>query len=139
MKISELISKLGRGRNKTFNRFKKLLNDGRINSDTGRVFSTNLGDRLVEMSYVFGANTYSCVHGISMTYYDKDGSVLFSVEVDKNGLLKVLEAKIDEVAIFSAIYELETIVYQDRRNEKLKQGETLINLLQHGSKRNYCL
>ena len=100
-------------KHKTYNRFDKIYKS--INNS--RVFNTKLGPRCIIMS----KNKYE----IFITYNDGDSSELFHIGVKNNGRIKIYASKIDEHAIFSAIYEIECILNnktnknRDRILEKL--------------------
>ena len=84
-----------------------------------KVFPTQLGDRAVISSVI---NKYTFVLG----YHDCDDSLLFAVAVDRKGKVNVIQSRIDELAIFSAIYEIECLIYDKKHEEK---GELLNKLL----------
>lgn len=98
---------------KVYNRFDKIYK----NINTSRVFCTKLGPRCVIMS----KNKYE----IFMTYNDYDNSELFHIGVKTNGRIKIYASKIDEHAIFSAIYEIENIM----NNKANKRREDILEKL----------
>lgn len=82
-------------------------------------FPTQMGERAVISSVI---NKYTFVLG----YHDADDSLLFAIAVDRKGKVNIIQSKIDELAIFSAIYEIECLIYDKKHEEK---GELLNKLL----------
>lgn len=87
-----------------------------------KTFGTKLGARNVIASMI----DKSVVIG----YHDYDDSLLFYIVCDTRGKITILQSKVDEVGIFSAIYELECLIWE---NKKRKRSETLEKLLSYYS------
>lgn len=108
---------------KTYNRFKKIHDYILKNSqsDIGFVgnyeFNTNMGDRIVYCA-IFN-NT------IALLYLDNDKSELFSLHVKQGEKIWIVNSKIDEPAIFAAIYELECII----DDNKVKYRDSILERL----------
>lgn len=83
-------------------------------------FHTKLGDRCI-IAHLVDKSIY-------IAYHDYDNSLLFVIAIEKNGKIEILQNVIDEVAIFSAIYEIECLIYE--KKEK-KRGEMLTKLLSY--------
>lgn len=86
-----------------------------------KMFPTKMGDRAVISSVI---NKYTFVLG----YHDADNSLLFAIAVDRKGKINIIESKIDELAIFSAIYELECLIY---KNKEKKRDEMLERMFKY--------
>lgn len=85
-----------------------------------KTFKTKLGDRSVIASMIGNS--------VLIGYHDYDDSLLFMIACDNRGKLNIIHSKIDEVAIFSAIYELECLIWEYKAK---KRGEMLENLLSY--------
>lgn len=126
-------------KNKIYKRFKKI-HDYITDSDClytqyfdgkcykYKVFPTKMGNRAVISSVI---NKYTFVIG----YHDYDNSLLFAVAVDRKGKVNIIQSKIDELAIFSAIYEIECIITDKKHEEK---EEMLNRLLKYYDNPYYC-
>lgn len=97
---------------KLYERFKKIHDFIKDMPEPKSVFHTDMGDRNII--------TNKFDNKIILDYLDYDNSLLFSVLVTIDGKLKILYTKIDQLAIFSAIYELECLIYgyKDKNNEE---------------------
>lgn len=84
-----------------------------------KIFPTKMGDRAVISSVI---NKYTFTLG----YHDADNSLLFAVAVDRKGNINIIQSKIDELAIFSAIYELECLIYEYKEEKRGKMLEKLL-------------
>lgn len=118
-------------KNKVYKRFEKLYNYiTDINCSYTREFdgicykykkfNTKLGERAV-ISHKIGED-------IVIGYHDEDNSLLFYIGVNKKGKVQIVDTKIDELAIFSAIYELECIIYKHKAK---KFGKMLENMFKY--------
>jgi hypothetical protein len=98
-------------------RFKSILD----NINISKVFNTKLGPRNVAC-YEYGQEK-----DIQFVYYDYDNTILFILDINKEGnIIKYFSRKnIDDIAIFSAVYEIETLLY----NEDINKKEDILNLL----------
>lgn len=118
-------------RNKKYKRFKKLydyLTD--INCKYTiefdgvcykyKTFKTKLGERAIIADKIGDS--------IVLAYHDYDNSLLFCIVCDKNGRITIPMTKIDEIAIFSAIYEIESIIWDKKQR---KRGEMLESLMSY--------
>ena len=129
-------------KNKIYKRFEKIYKYFYDNNEITHTFHTKLGDRNVScmktiagMILTNGINKevlYSTHRsdGVILIYNDKSeknpAEVLFILAVDVNGKITIINSKIDEPAIFSAIYELECIIWDKKQKRK---GEMLEKLL----------
>ena len=118
-------------RNKKYKRFKKLYDyitdinckytiefDGVCYKY--KTFKTKLGDRAIIADKIGDS--------IVLAYHDYDNSLLFCIVCDKNGRITIPMTKIDEIAIFSAIYEIESIIWDKKQR---KRGEMLESLMSY--------
>lgn len=97
---------------KTYKRFKKIYDYIKNHDDyttNFSLFKTKLGSRYV-------GSIMDAEHNIIFIYKDYDESNLFKLSINKNGKIIVMYTKIDNPAIFAAIYEIECII-----NNKNKQ------------------
>lgn len=96
--------------NKNYKRFMKLL---QIIGEE-RIFNTKLGKRA--LSSIIIQQTKEII----IRYYDKDGSILFCLKCDKNGTITEISPrkKIDDMAIYCALYEIETIMNSNINKNK---------------------
>lgn len=85
-----------------------------------KTFKTKMGNRSV-IADMLGKS-------VVLAYHDYDDSMLFCIVCDKNGRITIPKTEIDEVAIFSAIYELECIIWDKKQKRK---GEMLEKLLSY--------
>lgn len=108
--------------NKVYKRFKKLHDKITL----FKMFNTKLGKRLVAS----GMNSES--RGIIFIYYNYDNKVLYQLYIDVSGKIEVVSSEIDNLAIFSSIYELETILYNEETQE-LNDFATNLNMLFEGN------
>lgn len=108
--------------NKIYNRFKKIHDKVTL----FRVFDTKLGKRLVAS----GINKES--NNIVLVYYDYDNTILYQLQIDTSGKIITTSSEIDNLAIFSSIYELETILYKEETAE-LNNFSTNLNMLFEGT------
>ena len=91
-----------------FIRFKSIAD--KINRS--QLFHTELGDRVVECFLSPNKDT------VSFIYYDKDSSPLFYLSVSHEGKITKKLSLIDDSAIFSAVYEIECILYDIQKEHK---------------------
>ena len=102
-------------RNKIYKRFKKIhdyITDDKCKFTRKfdgvaykyKTFKTKLGDRNIISSLMYDDT-------VLLGYHDYDDSILFLLAVTKNGKIRVVFSTIDDIAIFSAIYELECIIH----------------------------
>jgi len=96
---------------KTYKRFSKIYEYIDKNSKHGdMVFNTKLGPRLVT-SGKWPNKT------IDLAYLDCDSTVLFDLLIYPSGKIEINQSKIDKVAIFSAIYEIECIIHNKKQSK----------------------
>lgn len=128
--------------NKTYKRFKKIYKYFKQKDKIRIPFNTKLGKREVvccEIPKGWKINLSPMDNGafeikslkqdcLLFGYLDYDSSVLFSLLIFKNGQVKIIKQAIDEVAIYSAIYEIECLIYGEKKKCK---GETLKKLLSY--------
>ena len=91
-----------------FYRFKNLAEK----IDRYQTFHTELGDRVVECFMSPNKNS------VNFIYYDKDNSPLFYLTVNEEGRITKKLTLIDDSAIFSAVYEIECILYNIEKEHK---------------------
>lgn len=131
-------------KNKIYKRFERIYKYFHNNNEITHIFHTKLGDRKVGCIKTIAGmilkdtNTKEIEYktdrgdGILIIYSDKleenPASILFILAVDKKGKIAIINSKIDEPAIFSAIYELECLMYKEKQHEK---GEVLKKLLSY--------
>ena len=109
---------------KTYKRFLKLYNS--INSSS--VFNTKLGPRCVKVDFIKSSkcfNTEFTKEQIWVIYYDFDNTELFNICIEKSGRITIINSRIDEHAIFAAIYEIECMV----NNKKQKRRDIILEKL----------
>lgn len=126
----------------TYKRFNKIYEYMKNNGEYGiddhiyayaYIFKTKMGDRCVEIIRTTKDVDLISKHDFIFLYFDYDDEKLFQLLIKPNGKITVIQKKdnVDEVAIFSAIYELECLIYnkkyQERENilEKLFEYNTL--------------
>ena len=80
--------------------------------DRSQTFHTELGDRVVECFLSPNKDT------VSFIYYDKDSSILFYLSINHEGKITKKFSLIDDSAIFSAVYEVECILYNIQKEHK---------------------
>lgn len=123
--------------NKNYKRFKKIydyITDEKCyytkefegNFYKYKTFHTKLGDRSV-IGHLRDKTIY-------IAYHDYDNSLLFVLAIERNGEVRIVQNIIDELAIFSAIYELECLIYNDKEEQK---GKLLNKLLSYYSPNSY--
>lgn len=93
---------------KIYQRFKKIYNYILKNKNP-YTFKTKLGDRDVEMCLMANGD-------LILNYSDFDGKCLFLLRINKKGKVSIMCSRIDELAIFSAIYEIECLIYNQSKN-----------------------
>lgn len=103
----------------TYQQFKKLYEEHAKHNHFTRKYNTALGEREVVVKKFFNDNT------IYVVYKDYDGSTLFHIEVHTNGRVKIYKTKVDAIAIYSAIYEINTILYKEKQMTMDKTLELL--------------
>ena len=91
-----------------FIRFKSIAN--RINRS--QLFETDLGPRVVECFLSPSKDN------VNFIYYDKDNSPLFYLSINNEGKITKKLSLIDDTAIFSAVYEIECILYNIQKEHK---------------------
>ena len=128
--------------NKTYKRFKKIYKYFKQKDKMRIPFNTKLGERDVicceipkDWKVVLPSTDNDAFEiklpkqdYILFNYLDYDSSILFSLLIFKNGQVKIIKHSIDEVAIYSAIYEIECLIYGEKKKCK---GETLKKLLSY--------
>jgi len=102
----------------TYNRFNKIFEkilknypkESFLDKDfVARSFNTNLGTRAITMTRI--------KDDLFFNYLDFDYSKLFSLKINTKGKITILNSKINQLAIFSAIYEIENILYNEDKEE----------------------
>lgn len=88
-------------------------------------FDTKLGQRWIASSYGYFKYNNKKFHGIILEYKDNNGECLFLLRIEKSGRIFIMESKIDQPAIFSAIYEIESII----NNKKQKYKDNILEKL----------
>ena len=84
-----------------------------------KTFKTKMGDRNV-IAYMLGKD-------IAIGYHDYDDSILFMIVCNTKGKITILKSVCDEMAIFSAIYELECLIDKQREKRRADKLEKLLS------------
>lgn len=103
----------------TYKQFNKLYKEHCKYNNFARKYNTALGIREVVVK------KFSMDNSIYVIYKDKDGSTLFHIEVFSNGKINIYKTKVDAMAIFSAMYEIQTIIYNENKVDMNKVLEGL--------------
>lgn len=85
-----------------------------------KTFKTKMGERDVIVDMVDRDS-------VCIAYHDFDKSLLFVLLVNKRGRIEILYSRIDEMAIFSAIYELECLIWEHKEEKRGKMLESLLS------------
>ena len=137
-------------KSKIYKRFEKIYKYFYDNNEITHTFHTKLGDRKiaciksVQGMILTNSNTQEIQYetnrkdDIILIYGDKPEEyptkTLFMLAVNKKGKITICNSKIDEPAIFSAIYELECLIYKDKKHKK---GQLLKELLSYYGNSNF--
>lgn len=111
---------------KTYKRFLNLSKYHSKYSCNHVIYDTKLGKRDVYIS-----NPDYRTNSIDLTYFDGVDSyipnldILFMLRIEKSGKINIIQSKIDEPAIFSAIYEIECLIHKD----KIKKIDNILEKL----------
>ena len=84
-----------------------------------KTFKTKMGDRNVIAS--------TLDKDVVIGYHDYDDSILFMIVCNTRGKITILKSCIDEMAIFSAIYELECLIYEEKQKSRSDMLEKLLS------------
>lgn len=111
-------------KNKVYNRFKKIydylyhFDDDTNEYSVAKIFKTKLGKREVRMCELHNKT-------LAFIYLDYDYSCLFALTVNTKGRIKILRSSVDDVAIFSAIYEIECLIHDTKISNREKVLEKM--------------
>lgn len=96
----------------TYKRFNKLYEIHKNYPEFAKTYPTKMGDREVVVKKFLDNTIY-------IIYKDFDGSTLFHIEIYKNGKVHIYKTKVDPIAIYTALYEIETIIYREKEERDL--------------------
>jgi hypothetical protein len=98
---------------KNYKRFKKILEKHLLRNNN--IYPTALGDRKICVFEDYGKRN------IFLNYIDKDNTPLFTLCVSKKGEIDIVQSRVDDLAIFAAIYELEIMLKINTKSEILEK------------------
>jgi len=95
-----------------------------------KTFKTKMGDRNVIASMLD--------KDVVIGYHDYDDSILFMIVCNQKGKITILQSICDEMAIFSAIYELECLIWEEKKKHKTDTLEKLLSYYSPNVPSGFC-